>query len=115
PQAPSIGEVCRACGDLKCKSTLKACSSNAECAPWLSCLAACDTAACVTACDETHEDVARVYRGVYDCLCTSCSAECAPADACNKKTCVDDDGLPPSDVEPETLAETGLYALAHDS
>jgi mono/diheme cytochrome c family protein len=30
--------------------------------------------------------------------------------ACEKSECVDDEGLPPSDIVPRTLAETGLYA-----
>src|SRR5882724_7626316 len=49
PAAPAVGEACTACGDLQCKSTMKACTDNTECAPWLTCVSACDTAACVTA------------------------------------------------------------------
>jgi len=115
PVMTPVGEQCTACGDTQCQATMQACTGNAECAPWLTCVAACDSAACINTCDRTHENVARVYRGVYDCLCTSCAAECTAAKACNKKTCVDNAALPVSDTAPGTLAETGLYALAGDA
>jgi len=115
PIMTPAGELCTACGDVECKATMKACSDNPECSPWLTCVAACDTAACITSCDRTHENVARIYRGVYDCLCTSCADDCAPAKACNKKTCVDNNPLPVTDTAPATLAETGLYAFANDA
>ncbi|HXK19207.1 MAG TPA: hypothetical protein VNG33_15445 [Polyangiaceae bacterium] len=115
PMMTPAGEVCTACGDTQCKDTMKACTDNAECAPWLSCVKACDTAACINACDRKHENVARVYRGVYDCLCTSCATECTPARACIKKTCVDDHALSLVTTAPANLAETGLFAVAPDA
>jgi len=106
----TLGEQCTACGATECASTLKSCSDSAQCGAWLACLTACETAECVAACDADHVDAARVYAGVYDCLCTSCQTDCSPVGACEKKTCVDDDPLPVADSAPETLAETGLYA-----
>jgi hypothetical protein len=53
--------------------------------------------------------VARVYYGVYACLCDTCSDACSFASACSKQ-CDDLGALPPSAVQPNTLAETGLYA-----
>jgi len=104
------GETCVACGDSQCKAKLDACTGNSECAPWLSCVAACDTTACIDACDAKHGDLALVYTGIYDCLCQSCKADCTVANACEKDTCTADT-LPVTMVAPLTLADTGLYAL----
>jgi hypothetical protein len=54
--------------------------------------------------------VARVFYAVYDCICAAaCDDACSIAEACDKQ-CDDGSALPPSGVEPATLAETGLYA-----
>lgn len=111
---PTLGEQCTTCGNAKCEAELKGCSDSAACSDWLSCLTACDSTECVAACDDTHADAARVYAGVYDCLCTSCKDDCAGADACGKKTCVDDHPLALMPTAPATLAETGLYELVDD-
>lgn len=111
PEPPlALGEVCSACGDSECSTELAACTDNQECSPWLRCLRACADEACVTACDDEHADVARVYTGIYECLCDSCEDECSGAKACEKSACVPDDVLPPTETIPATLAETGLYA-----
>jgi hypothetical protein len=110
PDPPAAGAACLSCGAGKC-DVLKSCEQNPECSPWLACVKACDSETCTSTCDATYNDVARVYYGVYSCLCTACAAECAVADSCRKK-CVDDGTLPPSATEPDTLAETGLYAGA---
>lgn len=107
------GETCVACGDSECKAKLDACTGNTECAPWLSCVAACDTTECIDACDAKHGDLALVYTGIYECLCQSCQADCTVANACEKKTCTADT-LPVTTVAPLTLADTGLYALEDD-
>jgi hypothetical protein len=109
-QPPLVGEVCSACGASECKDELDACGDNPECAPWLGCLSACADEACITACDDEFADVARIYAGIYDCLCDSCEDECTDAKACDKTACVPDDVLPVTDVIPATLAETGLFA-----
>jgi hypothetical protein len=108
-QQPLAGEACLACGSNECASVVDACHDNPECAPWLSCLKACDSQPCISACDASHAEVSRVYFGVYQCLCDACSAECDVAQSCGKQ-CVDDGALPPITVAPGTLAETGLYA-----
>lgn len=110
-QQPVAGEACLACGSNDCASVVNACHDNPECAPWLSCLKACDSQSCVSACDASYAEVARVYFGVYQCLCDACSNECNVAQSCEKQ-CVDDAALPPITVAPDTLAETGLYAEA---
>lgn len=108
------GEACVACGASACAAVSKSCHDNPECAPWLSCLKACDSTACVAACDVSYADVARVYYGVYECLCDACTDGCAVAQSCEKH-CVDDAALPPITVAPGTLAETGLYSAAGTS
>jgi hypothetical protein len=113
PAEPPAGATCAACAAGKC-SVLASCSDNPECAPWLACLKACDTNACVSACDASFTDVARVYYGVYECLCDECAASCTVAQACSKK-CLDDQALAPSAIQPATLAETGLFAAASSS
>jgi hypothetical protein len=107
PEA-TAGETCAACATGKC-GVLDQCSQNPECSPWLTCLKACDSTQCSDACDESFADVARVYYGVYACLCDTCSAACGFAGACSKQ-CDDPGALPASAVQPNTLAETGLYA-----
>jgi hypothetical protein len=107
---PPVGEVCTACAATECAEQLDACKDNPECAPWLGCLSACEDEACISACDGEHADVARIYTGVYECLCDSCEDACGVAKACDKSQCVDDDALPASAAIPATLAETGLYA-----
>lgn len=109
-QVPAVGEVCAACGATECKTELDACTDNPECAPWLVCLSGCADEACVAACDTEHADVARIYTGIYACLCDSCEDACSGAQACQKGECVPDDALPPTATIPATLAETGLYA-----
>ena len=107
---PPGGETCVTCTANQCKSALKSCAANPECAPWLACIQTCDSATCVTSCDTTYADVARVYYGVYGCMCgAQCESTCGVARACEKK-CVDESALPPSASEPATLADTGLYA-----
>jgi hypothetical protein len=109
-QAPSVGEVCAACGASECKTELDACTDNPACAPWLVCLSGCADEACVTACDGEHAQVARIYTDIYECLCDSCEDACSGAQACRKSECIPDDALPPTATIPATLAETGLYA-----
>lgn len=110
PHVATLGEQCTACGATECTDTLKSCSDSAECGAWLACVTACATPECVTACDAANAEAARVYTAVYDCLCTSCKADCTEAGACEKKACVDDNPLPVAELAPATLAETGLYA-----
>lgn len=114
PITATLGETCTACGATECVDKLKACNDSPECTAWLGCITACDSSDCVTACDATHADAARIYTGVYDCMCTSCTADCSAAGACEKKTCVDDHPLGLMPTAPATLAETGLYAMADD-
>lgn len=102
------GASCLACGAAACGSTLQRCEQNPECSPWLTCLRGCDTRSCVDTCDSSHAAVARVFYGVYACLCGSCDSSCQLAASCEKR-CTDNDGLPPSSSAPATLAETGLY------
>jgi hypothetical protein len=111
PQLPAAGEACLTCGASKCGGVLTSCEQDPECMPWLACLTACDSQACSSACDATYADVARVYYGVYSCLCNTCDAACSIAGSCKKK-CVDDGVLPPSSTAPTTLAETGLYSMS---
>ena len=111
---PTVGEQCTSCGNTKCEAELTSCGDSTQCSAWLACLTACDTTACVDGCDAKYADAARVYTGVYDCLCTSCKDDCSGAGACGKKTCVDDDPLPLMPTAPANLAETGLYELAAD-
>lgn len=108
-EEPPAGVACVSCGAAACGPTLTSCENNPECGPWLGCIEACDSPACTRACDATFADAARVYYGVYACLCQACEATCAVADSCQKK-CLDDGLLPPRDAAPATLAETGLYA-----
>jgi hypothetical protein len=107
---PPVAAACTACGSMECSAELSACVANQECAPWLGCVQACADDVCVAACDAQHGDAARVFSGVYQCLCDSCEADCSAIQACQKSTCVDDAALPPSAEVPRTLAETGLYA-----
>lgn len=111
PHMATLGEQCTTCGATECTDKLKSCTDGTECGAWLTCITACDTSECVSACDAKHEAAARVYSDVYDCLCTSCKDDCTGVDACGKKTCTDENPLPISDAIPATLAETGLYAL----
>lgn len=111
PHVPSLGEQCSACGATECSDVLDGCRDSAECTDWLACLTACATSECVTGCDTEHAAAARVYAGVYDCLCTSCEDDCSGANACDKKTCVDEHPLALMPTAPATLAETGLYEL----
>ncbi len=111
PHVATLGETCTACGDTACVDTLKTCNDSPECTAWLGCITTCDSSDCVTACDTTHADAARVYTGVYDCMCTSCKDECTGAGACAKKTCVDEHPLKLMPTAPANLAETGLYEL----
>ncbi len=108
PPMLTAGQICAECGNSECTAELQSCTDNPECAPWLSCLTACDDAACVDACDAEHADVSRIYYGVYACLCDSCEEACAVGGTCEKE-CVDDQALPPTNVIPDTLAETGLF------
>ena len=114
PHVATLGETCTACGATECVDTLKSCSDSTECTAWLGCVTACDSSDCVTACDNTYVAAARVYTGVYACLCTSCKDDCTGADACGKKTCVDDNPLALMPTAPANLAETGLYATLDD-
>lgn len=114
PHVATLGETCTACGATQCVDTLKACNDSAECTAWLGCITACDTSDCVTACDNANAAAARVYTGVYDCMCTSCKADCSDAGACAKKTCVDEHPLALMPTAPANLAETGLYATVDD-
>lgn len=109
PTVATLGEQCTACAATECTDTLASCNASTECGAWLACVTACDTAECVAACDADSSDAARVYTNVYDCMCTSCKADCSAAGACEKKTCVDDNPLPVSLTIPPTLAETGLF------
>jgi len=109
-QELTLGEQCSACGAAECADIVQGCTDSTECSGWMSCLTSCDSPECMSNCDALHADASRVYAGVYDCLCSSCKDECSAAGACEKKTCVDDAGLLPSEVAPATLAETGLYA-----
>lgn len=114
PPVATVGEQCTACGATECVDTLKTCNDSPECTAWLGCITACDSSDCVTACDTTHAKAARVYSPVYDCMCTSCKADCTDAGACEKKTCVDDHPLKLMPTAPATLAETGLFATLDD-
>jgi hypothetical protein len=109
-EPPTPGQVCTACAATECAPKVTSCSGTPECAVWLGCISACDTPDCAATCDDKYPDAARLYAGVYDCLCTSCTDECASANVCAKKTCVDDSPLPNETVAPATLADTGLYA-----
>ncbi len=111
PHVASLGETCTACGATECVDTLKACNDSPECTAWLGCITACDSSDCVTACDDTNAAAARVYTGVYDCMCTSCKDDCTGAGACAKKTCVDEHPLKLMPTAPANLAETGLYEM----
>jgi hypothetical protein len=111
PPVITVGEQCTTCGASECADTLTSCSASPDCTDWLACVTACDSSDCIAACDAGHVDAVRVYTDVYACLCTSCKADCTDAGACEKKTCVDDNPLPITDVVPATLAETGLYAV----
>ena len=103
------GEACSICRASECQSELDACAATTECAPWLSCLNACDSRECTDKCDQEHTEVARVYHGIYACSCDRCGAECTPAQSCEQQ-CVDDAPLPLLNTAPPTLAETGLFA-----
>ncbi|HVY29318.1 MAG TPA: hypothetical protein VHB79_22320 [Polyangiaceae bacterium] len=111
PQMATLGEQCTTCGASECTDKLNSCKDGTECGAWLTCITACDTSECVSACDAKHEAAARVYSDVYDCLCTSCKDDCTGADACGKKTCTDENPLALMPTAPATLAETGLYEL----
>ena len=111
PQEPPAGAACVSCAGTACGNQLTSCENNPACAPWLDCIEACNSSACSRACDATYADVARVYYGVYACLCQSCEAGCGIVESCQKQ-CSDNESLPPSSVQPATLAETGLYANA---
>jgi hypothetical protein len=112
---PSLVAQCLTCSDAQCEDTMTACTGNPACTAWLTCVVACTTSDCVAACDKTGENAARVYRGVYDCMCTSCATDCSALGACTKKTCIDDVALPNPTTAEATLAETGLYARAPDA
>lgn len=106
-----IAEACVECGARTCAGVLDSCTNNPDCAAWLDCFSACDSEACVSACDATFARLKRVYYGIYTCLCGSCEADCKVAPVCGKR-CQDDSPLAPTTVAPATLAETGLYAAA---
>lgn len=106
PNDPSL--QCLECGRSECGDRLTACQQNPECSPWLTCVKACGTTACVAACDASYAQVSRVYQGLYGCLCAHCDGSCSLLASCSKK-CVEADALPPVQVAPATLAETGLY------
>jgi hypothetical protein len=106
-----MAAACVECGAQTCSATLDACARNPECSGWLDCFSACDNDACTSACDASFARVARVYYGVYACLCGSCEADCKVAPVCNKR-CNEDHALAPTTVAPATLAETGLYGAA---
>jgi hypothetical protein len=111
PASVTMAEACVECGAQTCAGALDSCTNNPECSAWLDCFRACDGEACVSACDTTFARVARVYYGIYSCLCGSCEADCKVTPVCSKR-CQDDNALAPTAVAPATLAETGLYAAA---
>jgi hypothetical protein len=77
-------------------------------------LNACTGPACADACDASHDGVARVYRGVYACLCQSkCEDDCSFVRACDKQQCTEPGALAPTSSPPASLAKTGLYDAAH--
>jgi hypothetical protein len=106
---PTLGEACSTCGATECKDLFTSCEDTPACATWLGCVSVCTDADCVTACDAANSDVARVYAGIYACLCDSCDAACSGADACGKKTCSEAGALEPVEAAPPTLAGTGLF------
>jgi hypothetical protein len=108
-QLPSAGSVCLSCAAAACGAKLTSCEQNPACAPWLGCIEACASSTCTRACDASYADVARVYYGVYGCLCDACRSSCEVAQSCQQK-CLDGGLLPASAVAPTTLAETGLFA-----
>jgi hypothetical protein len=115
PAMPKAGEACLSClatgtngaTDSGC-AALSDCEDSTLCAPWLACVRACNTDACVETCDGDHEQVAPYRYAVYDCLCNSCESACSPIAVCDRG-CVEDVDLPPLMAPPATLAETGLY------
>jgi hypothetical protein len=107
-QPAPAGAACLACGGGACGGALQQCQQNPECAPWLSCLQACDSPSCVAECDARHTAIERVYQGIYACLCGACDSSCQLAASCEKR-CTDPDALPPTSTAPATLADTGLY------
>ena len=103
--------TCGTCTASACTAEITACQADAECATWLTCKNACDTAAdaktCLDACDLAASGVA-AFNAIYACNCTKCSSECAAEDACTRKC---EDAAPvlaPGEV-PNDLSLTGLY------
>ena len=87
------GEACSICRASECRSELDACAATTECAPWLSCLNACDSRECTDNCNQEHPEIARVHHAIYACSCDRCGAECTPAQSCEQQ-CVDAAPLP---------------------
>ncbi|HKO49309.1 MAG TPA: hypothetical protein VJV79_16360, partial [Polyangiaceae bacterium] len=103
------GQACTSCAATACGGAVDACRNSPSCAPWLSCISACDSQVCIDACDLSHTEVARLYSPVYACLCEQCPGECSVAQSCTKP-CVDEAPLLPTSTVPRSLAETGLFA-----
>lgn len=102
------GQACASCATSACGDAVIACRDSAACAPWFSCLEACNSSECISACDREHAEVSRLYYPVYACLCQQCGTQCSVAESCTKQ-CVDTDALPPTSAAPSTLAATGLF------
>jgi len=67
PAAPAVGECARPAATCSAVDD-EGLHRQYECAPWLTCVSACDTACVRHGLRPDPENVARIFRGVYDCF-----------------------------------------------
>lgn len=71
-----VSMQCQQCGQNSCQQAGFQCfqmAGQAECQAWIQCANACTDAACLDDCTAMHPG----GQPIQDCLCTSCSMECA--------------------------------------
>jgi hypothetical protein len=92
---PELAACVSACqgGDATCNQCLldssctAGCMDDPNCQDWGQCALACSTPDCFDACDTQYPDAAASYGPIYDCACTSCTAECETVmDPCGQGT-----------------------------
>ncbi len=85
--------ACGQCAQGSCGQAIQGCfqvpgcgSQNPNDPSWLNCIFGCGqnpTPQCYTDCDTQFANAAPGYEPVYQCLCTSCTAECGFIDPCS--------------------------------
>lgn len=86
----SVVEQCTDCANPllssggACESAVMDCLNDASCDMWAECTETCFasdpafTAACFDQCEAANPQGQALYQAIYDCLCMTCAADCAP-------------------------------------